>query len=320
MPFFYPGRWDLWWKFTGAGLVFTLLMWEVGRWMLLEVRRRWPSLSQTTTRVLVSLLGFTVIVLTVHVLLLWSLEQWIHDAPFEMFTLSGIRNNFLTSLAFWLILGSVYEATYFFHNYRSEVLRHEHLKKEQARRQLEALRSRVNPHFLFNSLTTLSALIGEDPRRAEQFVDELSKVYRYFLKINRLQNVPLGDERAFARSYTFLLATRFEGAFGVKWNVGAQFNERLLPPAALRNTLDYWIKTQIVDASHPLTVHVSADDTGLLLQSPFQPKTVLLNTALQDWQELTDSYDNARQPEQWTLDGALWVRLPFLTPSDLPSQ
>ena len=58
----------------------------------------------------------------------------------------------------------------------------ENLKKENLQSQLEGLKGQVNPHFLFNSLNSLSSLISEDPEKAEKFLDEMSKVYRYLLR------------------------------------------------------------------------------------------------------------------------------------------
>lgn len=128
-----------------------------------------------------------------------------------------MADQFCLDPVFWLSLSSIYEAIYFFDQYKIARQKAEQLQTNQAQQKLDALKSRVNPHFLFNSLTTLSALIGEDPRRAEQFVDELSKVYRYLLRAGRQPLATLAEELQFAQSYSFLLKNRFEaGAFTVQ--------------------------------------------------------------------------------------------------------
>jgi len=90
---------------------------------------------------------------------------------------------------------------FIFSQYKLAIQKAELLKRQQAQKKLDALKSRVNPHFLFNSLTTPSALISEDTRLAEQFVDELSKVYRYLQRAGRQPEASLNDEPQFAKSY-----------------------------------------------------------------------------------------------------------------------
>jgi LytS/YehU family sensor histidine kinase len=76
------------------------------------------------------------------------------------------------------------KAPLFFEKWRIMVDEAENLKKENLQSQLEGLKGQVNPHFLFNSLNSLSSLIADDPEKAEKFLDEMSKVYRYLLRNN----------------------------------------------------------------------------------------------------------------------------------------
>jgi len=74
---------------------------------------------------------------------------------------------------------------------------------------LNALKSQVNPHFLFNCLNTLSSLIQEDEEKAEMFLNEMSKVYRYMLRNDEETLVPLEVELGFIKSYHHLLKARY---------------------------------------------------------------------------------------------------------------
>src|SRR5205085_5679631 len=89
------------------------------------------------------------------------------------------------------------EGVYRFEKYRATVTETEQLKKEYMQSQLLGLKSQMNPHFLFNSLNTLSSLIHEDAETAENFLDHMSKVYRYLLRNNDEQLVKLGTELNF---------------------------------------------------------------------------------------------------------------------------
>ncbi|MDX1913878.1 MAG: histidine kinase, partial [Saprospiraceae bacterium] len=192
--------------------------------------------------------------------------------------------SFSGPLFFVLLNNSVYEAMYFFGQYKSLIQIAEQLKKQQARKQLDALKSRVNPHFLFNSLTTLSALIAEDAPRAERFVDELSKVYRYLLRAGREEKVTLIEELQFADSYVFLLQNRFEdGAFSLdKSGIdGIPFpgKEKCLPVLSFQNALDFLVRTQHV----PLHIRLSVHENELIFQCRHQPKSLAFDAAGNDW-------------------------------------
>jgi Histidine kinase len=309
MPFFYPGRWDLWWRLTLVSIVFTILIWESSRWMIVYARRRWPGLDGTFRRVAFTMTTGAGWALLGHICLLAVVEWW-GIMPFPVFTLEGIRNNFVTGLMVWMIFNAVYEAIYFSQNYRYELLRAEKLKKLNAQQQLERLKTRVNPHFLFNSLTTLSALIGEDPRRAERFLDELSKVYRYLLRTGRQSAASLPEELHFAESYAFLLQNRFEnGAFSIQTTalnsiVAPQDEQQthFLPILSLQNALDFLVRTQ----NMPLHIDLRADADALQLICPNRPKTLAFDAADGDWAPL-----NARGATRTVQDGHLSIRIPF---------
>src|SRR4029079_9617844 len=97
-----------------------------------------------------------------------------------------------------------------FEKYRATVTETEQLKKEYMQSQLLGLKSQMNPHFLFNSLNSLSSLIHEDADTAEEFLNHMSKVYRYLLRNNEEKLVTIETELHFIQSYYFLLRSRHE--------------------------------------------------------------------------------------------------------------
>ena len=194
-------------------------------------------------------------------------------------------------LFFVLLLSSVYEAIYFLSQYKMARQKAEHLKKQQAQQRLDTLRNRVNPHFLFNSLTTLSALIGEDAPRAERFVDELSKVYRYLLRAGRQATATLGEELQFADSYAFLLKNRFEaGAFSLTKSGGDSKSppdsiaalDQPIPALTFQNAIEYLVRTQ----NSPLHIRVEALDEHLRISCAHHPKALSFDVSDHDWRQL----------------------------------
>jgi two-component system, LytTR family, sensor kinase len=110
---------------------------------------------------------------------------------------------------------------------------------DQAYRQsrLQGLKSQVNPHFLFNSLNSLSSLISEDEEAAEKFLDEMSKVYRYMLRNDDDELVPLSTELKFVESYTYLLKSRYGTGLQVNVQVNDAAVKQCLPPLTLKTSL-----------------------------------------------------------------------------------
>lgn len=289
MYFYFPGRWDLFVRYTLFSIIFTALMWEIVRFALIRVRIRFPGLTQTKQRVAWTFLLFAVIMfvgqglMTLLVVFLnCSESQW----PVWKIWLV----NFAFSLFIVTLIGGIYEAAYFFSQYKLAIQKSDRLKKDQAKQRLEALKSRVNPHFLFNSLTTLSALIGENAPRAERFVDELSKVYRHLLRAGRQPNLYLEEELDFAKSYAFLMENRFgENEFSFTVKTGTFPDEKatdapaiLLPALSLQNAVDFIVRTR----NMPLKIEAEILGNHLQITCNSSPKTLALDTSNSDWRPL----------------------------------
>ncbi len=99
----------------------------------------------------------------------------------------------------------------------------ESLKKAYMAAELELLKEQMNPHFLFNSLSSLSGVIREDPALAQKYVRELSNVFRYALAHSKDNLVTVGDELIMLRSFSQLISMRLEGAFRLDINITEPF-------------------------------------------------------------------------------------------------
>jgi two-component system, LytTR family, sensor kinase len=133
-----------------------------------------------------------------------------------------------------LISVGVFESRYSMGVWRASQAEKEQLKKINLQSQYESLKNQVNPHFLFNTLNSLSSLIADEPERAEEFVDEMAKVYRYLLQTNRQTDdtgelTTLATEMAFIQSYFHLLKTRYGAGVQLDIALDAADMHRLLP-------------------------------------------------------------------------------------------
>ncbi len=227
-----------------------------------------------------------VIVAVAQATFIWVVARWaaLPSGGPQSLLLVWIKDVLIT-LFFLAIIGGIYEAKFFFQQTLIAIDKSEKLKKEQARQRLDTLKNKVNPHFLFNALTSLSALINEDPSRAEQFVDELSKVYRYLLRNHVDSILPLDKVCHFAESYCFLLKNRFEeDAFEVVFDpkLGDFATSMGVPALSFQHAIEWLARTQ----HPPLRIHIGFREARVVLACGYQPKSMNMPLAQEEWQQL----------------------------------
>ena len=154
-----------------------------------------------------------------------------------------------------------------FEKWRDPLVETEQLRKEFMQSQLLGLKSQVNPHFLFNSLNSLSSLISEDPDKAEKFLDEMSKVYRYLLRTNEDGLTTLDAEMQFIHSYFHMLKTRYTDGLEMETQISDQYLEYLLPPLTLQMLVENAVKHNMILKNSPLKILIMTTNSGKLIVS-----------------------------------------------------
>jgi sensor histidine kinase YesM len=147
------------------------------------------------------------------------------------------------------------------------------LKQEVTEMHMRALQAQLSPHFLFNSLNSLSSLIADDPLKAERFVDELSSVYRYLLQASDRELTSLETEMKFINSYYHLLKTRYGQGINMEVNIHDTYREFLLPPLTLQLLVENAVKHNVVSVNNPLTIQIyTGNDGALIVRNNLQRK------------------------------------------------
>ena len=176
------------------------------------------------------------------------------------------------SLAWALLLGAVThiiaiiinEGWFTYYQWKEAIIDAERLQKINWESRYEGLKQQVNPHFLFNSINTLSSLIHEDKAGAGQYVKEMSQVYRYLLRNNDDELVPLETELRFIHSYFHLLKTRFGNGIQLLIDVPEKHRSSLLPPLTLQMLVENAVKHNNVSKDLPLQITIGCTDDGRL--------------------------------------------------------
>ncbi|WP_303311228.1 sensor histidine kinase [Hymenobacter sp. BT730] len=155
---------------------------------------------------------------------------------------------------------------------QQEFLRAEQLQKESFRAQLEALKSQVNPHFLFNSLNVLGSLIYKNQDQAVEFLHRLSGVYRAVLAHSVRPTVALHDELELADTYLYLMKTRFGDTLEYTVDVPAAQQACQVPSAVLQLLLENAIKHNGATNRRPLRVRIFVTGDYLVVENNRQPR------------------------------------------------
>ncbi len=171
-----------------------------------------------------------------------------------------------------LITISFYLAN-FFQGWREAVVNEEKLKKEAIQLRYDALKSQVNPHFLFNSLSVLSALIETDTAKASQFIQKFSQIYRYVLDQRDQELVPLAEELNFVNSYIHLHRIRHGQNLKIAMDIGDQSG--YIVPLSLQTVLENCFKHNTISEAHPLTIELRREKDDLVIRNNLQKRRTI---------------------------------------------
>jgi len=283
IPFvFFGWRFDrppyLTWKVYLSVLIITTIIWLGNRYILIWTRTRYPQFELVKKRLLVQslvMLVYTIFSNNVlgYILDICGLKEHQNFPGHDQFTV--VVNSNAAAIFCSLTVVAIYESIYFMNELKKSVEEKETLKRESLKAQLDALKTQVNPHFLFNNLNTLSSLIPDDPGQAVDFVQQLSKVYRHILQIKDEQSILLKDELDVMKAYAFLLKTRFGDNLEIKINIPDEKLQRKIVPLSLQILMENAIKHNIVSSEKPLKIEIFAENGRLVVSNNLQKKNQL---------------------------------------------
>ncbi len=237
------------------------------------IRKRFPSLQQTGKRIAWDL-AVNLLVMTPSVLLIFYAFQWLHILDYSLQE-GDLKYGYLVGLSTNLIFQTLWEVIYIIDKYKEAVKEKDLVEQLQLEGEFDDLKQKVNPHFLFNSFNTLSSLISEDKDRAEVFLDELSKVYRYLLRNNEDGMSSLTSELKFIQSYFQLLKTRHGDSVNLQIEVDKQYNTYLLPSLSLQMLVENAVKHNAHSKANPLFIEIfTTVGNKLVVNNNLQRRTV----------------------------------------------
>lgn len=254
-----------------ASIVFISVMWEslrlINRWL----NQVFPFERSISGRIVLQLSLGAAVGIFIRFLIYFFGESHLPIKLDELFIASTWVIYILTTAG--INLG--FFTNFFLNRWKDSQIRAERLEKEKSQVQFDNLKNQLNPHFLFNALTSLNGLIFENQGLASQFLQHLSKVYRYVLQNKDKNFVPVQTELDFIENYVFLLRTRFQRALVIQFDISEAGRERAIVPVTLQILIENALKHNIADVERPLKIDVVTIGDYLVVSNNLQVRKLV---------------------------------------------
>lgn len=234
---------------------------------ILGLAERYPFDRERTGRWLARHLGFSVVYLVafalIHALILDG-QRSLRGSQLEFGTVFRKILIFysVTSIGFYWFLLLGHQGWRYYWRYRERERRAAELEGQLARARLDALRMQLNPHFLFNTLNTVAAMVHQDPRIAERMVTRLSDLLRASLDHPDTHEVPLREEIELLQRYLDIEQVRFSDRLSVSVRVSPDVADALVPSLILQPLVENAIRHGIEQIDTAGVIQVDADRIG----------------------------------------------------------
>jgi sensor histidine kinase YesM len=242
---------------VGLGLILTHLMREV----IIRLKVLQKNFDKQAIYFVSITIGFAILY-SFFMLICWRelnlLEGREKNYSLLRLMIGGTFNSFITLLVWNLI--------YFMYHYveknrteQLDKLRMEALIKEL---ELKTIKSHINPHFIFNSLNSIRALVDENPGRARTAITELSNILRSSMQAEKLETVPLEKELAIVKDYLALEQMRFEERLRINFDIDEDTLDQPIPPIILQTLVENEIKHGISKQVNGGEIKITSDFVG----------------------------------------------------------
>ena len=175
--------------------------------------------------------------------------------------------------ALGLVLSLLYEAIYLSKERELDVKIVDQLDRERVQAEITALKAELDPHFIFNALTTVSHLTSEAPETARAFTQKLAQVYKYFLINKDRELISLHDELKFIEDYFFLLQIRYVNGVRLHMHVPDALETAMIVPCSLQLLVENAIKHNRFSEQQPLHIHILVSENNIMVENELRRHT-----------------------------------------------
>jgi hypothetical protein len=245
------------------------VVWQGNRYLLFRTRQRFTWFDKPVEKLI--LLCMNNVFYTAPVTVAW-LCVWYNIVGFAV-KWDTILIVSLINVICVLFITHVYETVFMVKEQQNEQIKSAELQRAKAEAELAALKNQVDPHFMFNSLNTLTHLIKAEPPKALEFTENLAEVYRYILIQKDHTLVLLDDELDFTHKYTDLLHLRFGQALIIRKRFnGSAGKEFLIPPTSVFVAFENAVKHNEISERTPMMIDVDLQSGMLLITNSIRER------------------------------------------------
>lgn len=245
----------------------TFFIWQGIRKLMHFLIEKYPSFEQTKKRLVIQTFASLVYTFVITV----SLDTFCKVMS-PASAKPSIWISFAIGLVPTIIITLIYESVFFFQSWKMGIQKAEALARANVQSQLESLKSQLDPHFLFNSLNTLSFLIDDTNQEAQKYLEKLADVYRYVLVSKQKDTVSLQEEMEFVDAYMYLNKVRFRENIQLEKHIAPEVLQKKIAPLSLQMLIENAIKHNIISKDKPLKIDISANDLSVSVKNNLQEK------------------------------------------------
>lgn len=284
--------------------------WAIYAWIQRVLDKRLPFSRRLYLRIAVQIGLGIVIILIIYIPFFLGLQ---HFQPFP-FTRVTKAIMLLSLVVLSIAINMTFISAHFIERWKEGIRRTEKLEKEKLRMQYHHLKNQVDPHFLFNALTSLDSLVKSDPDLASRFINHLSRIYRYVLQHKENEVVDLETELTFIHHYCSLQQIRFGRAFRAEFDISDAAKGKGIVMITLQMLIDNAIKHNEVHEQHPLRIRIHDRDAFLYIENNRQPRGLVQHSSKQGLKQLIQLYSflSSRPVEISDNADSFIVKLPLL--------
>ena len=205
----------------------------------------------------------------------------------------GLVKFSILSLVFTYIYSLVNFSIFSYNQYAVVQITKMRIDRDQLKLQFEALKQQLSPHFLFNSLNTISSLIYKDIKLSEDFIRKLAGTYQYILSTDDQKLIKLSREMEMVKAYYFMQKIKYEDCINLEINISAQLNETLIPPLAIQMLIENAFKHNLINEKKQLKIEIFDEQQKfLVVRNNFiqKPELLKIGNNLIDRPQNGDSY------------------------------
>ena len=257
-------------------MLISFLIWQGNRWILFKLESKYNWFINPAQKIILLLGANVFYTAPLVVVMLYAWYSFI-GAPANW---SVIQITAVVCVICVIFITHVYETIFLIKQRETDIIEAERLEKSRVKAQLEALKNQIDPHFMFNSLNSLSYLIDENPTKAKNFTSSLAEVYRYILSNKDERLVLLEDELIFLNKYMELLQLRYGNDLKVEFDIDNKIRSNyLIPPISIFMALENVVKHNEISSRYPMRVSINKNDHWLNISNQIRKKKSLQHSS-----------------------------------------